>query len=294
LAEQGVTVVVPTLNRSEVLLDCLGDLLKQSYRPLEILVVDQSDRSSPELEQLVVQHSEIIQWCCVDFRGLPAARNFGWRHAKHEAIVFVDDDIRCGPSLVDEHLRSLHLPNVGVVAGGIEKARGEQNTPRRVGRFNRWTATPERGFSAFMEGEVDHAPGCNFSAWYDVLDRTGGFDETLQVGAALYEETDFCLRAQRAGFRIYFNGRARLTHLAVGGGGCRVRDISAYVYGLAHNRGLMMRRHLAWFHLPTAALRLGMLCVSYAAHYRTPVAVISGLKGAAAGWRAAGRPSLCR
>jgi GT2 family glycosyltransferase len=286
--------VVPTLNRSEVLLDCLGDLLQQSHRPLEILIVDQSDHPSQELERLVVQHSEIIQWCRVGFRGLPAARNFGWRHAEHKAIVFVDDDIRCGPSLMTEHLRALQLPNVGVVAGGIEEARGERGISRWVGRFNHWTATPEHTFSAFMEGEVDHAPGCNFSTWYDVLDRTGGFDETLQVGAALYEETDFCLRAQRAGYRIYFNGRARLTHLAVGGGGCRVRDISAYVYGLAHNRGLIMRRHLAWFHLPTAALRLGMLCVSYATHYRTPVAVIFGLKGAVAGWRAAGRPSLCR
>lgn len=255
--------------------------------------MDQSDHPSQELERLVGQHSEIIQWCRVGFRGLPAARNFGWRHAKHEAIVFVDDDIRCGPSLVAEHLRSLHMPNVGVVAGGIEEARGERGMSRRAGRFNRWTATPERTFSAFVEGEVDHAPGCNFAAWHDVLDRTGGFDETLQVGAALYEETDFCLRAQRAGFRIYFNGHARLTHLAVGDGGCRVRDISAYVYGLAHNRGLMMRRHLAWFHLPTATLRLGMLCVSYAAHYRTPVAVISGLKGAVAGWHAARRSFLC-
>ena len=294
MAEEGVTVVVPTLNRSEVLLDCLGDLLQQSHRPLEILIVDQSEKPSPELERLAGQHSEIIQWCRVGFRGLPAARNFGWRHARHEAIVFVDDDIRCGPSLVAEHFRALHLPNVGVVAGGIEEVRGERSTPRRVGRFNRWTATPERGFSALMEGEVDHVPGGNFSAWLKVLGRTGGFDETLQVGAALYEETDFCLRAQRAGFRIYFNGGARLTHLAVGGGGCRVRDISAYVYGLAHNRGLMMRRHLAWYHLPTAALRLGVLSVSYAAYYRTPAALISGLKGAVAGWRAAGRPSLCR
>jgi len=293
LAEDGVTVVVPTLNRGNVLLDCLSDLLQQSHRPLEIMVVDQSEQPSSEVERMAVQHTDIIRWHRVSFRGLLAARNFGWQRAKHEAVVFVDDDIRCGPLLTAEHLRALHLPGVGVVAGGIEEARGERCIVRQLGQFSRWTATPERGFSAFGEGDVDHAPGGNFSTWRKVLRRVNGFDERFQVGAALYEETDYCLRAQRAGFRIYFNGCARLTHLAAGGGGCRVTEIPDYVHGLAHNRGLMMRRHLRWYHLPTAAVRLGMLSVSYAVHYRAPTAVALGLEGFARGWGTAAGPAKC-
>lgn len=69
---------------------------------------------------------------------------------------------------------------------------------------------------------MDHAPGGNSSVWRPILRDLDGIDEGLQVGAALYEETDFCLRVKRAGHRIYFNGRARVTHLAVATGECRV------------------------------------------------------------------------
>ena len=134
-------------------------------------------------------------------------------------MLFVDDDTRCGPDLLTEHLRVLRFPGVGVVAGGIDEALGERGELRHVGRFGRWTATPERGFSSTEECPVDHVPGGNFSAWRKVLEETGGFDETFQVGAALYEETDFCLRARRAGFRIQHNGNVRLTHLGAGTGG---------------------------------------------------------------------------
>ena len=40
--KQGISVVVPTLNRGSYLIDTLHDLLAQDYRPIEILVVDQS------------------------------------------------------------------------------------------------------------------------------------------------------------------------------------------------------------------------------------------------------------
>jgi len=169
-AETGVTVVVPTLNRGAVLLDCLRDLLVQDHRPLEILVVDQSDALDPELGALAQQEPELISLHKVDFRGLPAARNYGWRQARYDAVVFVDDDIRCGVALVREHLRTLQMPGVGVVAGGVIELKSKPGAETsRVGYFNRWTGLPERGFAASGEFEVDHAPGGNFSAWRKVL-----------------------------------------------------------------------------------------------------------------------------
>src|SRR5208282_5166662 len=117
----GATVIVPTLNRGRYLIDTLHDLLAQEYRPLEILVVDQSSEEASALRDLVLKHPDLISYHKVHFRGLPLARNYGWQQAKYEAIVFMDDDIRCGPDLVSEHLRGLTLPNTGMVAGGIDE-----------------------------------------------------------------------------------------------------------------------------------------------------------------------------
>ena len=289
---EGVTVVVPTLNRGPYLLDTLRDLLAQQHRPIEILVVDQSNEENPELRTLAHKHSDVISYHKVEFRGLPLARNYGWQHAKYEAIVFVDDDIRCGPELVSEHLRGLTQPKIGMVAGGIDEATSSSKRGQ-PGQFNSWTATPSRDFESVGEFRVSHVPGGNFSAWRSVLRRAGGFDEALAVGAALYEETEPWLRVSKAGFDILFRGSARLQHLAAADGGCRVLDLPKYMHCLAHNRAILIRRNLRWFQVPVACLRLLLLFASYAAHYRSLEIFRPGVAAFANGLRAAKHPPIC-
>ena len=288
-----MTVVVPTLNRGGVLRDCLADLVVQRHRPLEVLVVDQSETLGEDVAELIARHADVITYRRVAFRGLPLARNYGWQRARHEAIVFVDDDIRCGPVLASEHLRALDLPGVGLVAGGIDTPGRAADLRSRPGAYRRWTASPLRGFAATGEGDADHAAGCNFSAWRPALAAAGGLDEALGRGAALYEETDLCLRVRRAGFRVYFNGQARLTHLVAPGGGCRVDGVADYVRALAHNRGVMIRRHGRWFHAPVALGRLAALGLAYARHYHVPRALGGCVAGGLRGLRAGGRPPSC-
>ena len=279
----GVTVIVPTLNRGGFLADCLRDLIAQDYRPLEILVVDQSEAIPEPVRELVAAHPNLISYHTVLFRGLPPARNYGWQHARYDALVYVDDDVRCPPTLVREHLRALSLPNVGAVAGRIVEPGRSAAQNGNTGRFRYWTATPERHFDSEAEFEVDHVPGGNFSTWRSVADQVGGFDEGLNIGAALYEETEYCLRIRQAGYRIVYNGRALLEHLAAPTGGCRVEDVERYVWALAHNRTILIRRYLRWFQKPTAYAELLRLGLAYAVRYRR----FRVIRATLAGYRAA-------
>jgi len=289
----GISVVVPTLNRGPFLIDTLHDLLAQQHRPLEILIVDQSSEENMALLALVLKHRDLLSYQRVSFRGLPLARNYGWQNAKYDAIIFVDDDIRCGPGLVSEHLRMLRKPNCGMVAGGVEEHNCAKTQSKKPGHFNFWTANPIRNFAAQEECLTDHVAGCNFSVWRSVLEAAGGFDEALACGAALYEETEFCLRVRRLGFDIHFNGNARLDHLVAGSGGCRVLQIPRYVRSLGHNRAMVIKRHLRWFQAPTAWARLVLLLMSYAVRYRDGRALGEGLCGVLEGMAAAKRPPLC-
>jgi len=296
LAEPGATVVVATLNRGGFLAECLADLLAQEHRPLEILVVDQSAEVPGDVLRLADGNPELVSYHRVGFRGLPEARNYGWQHAKYDAIIFVDDDIRCGPRLVSEHVRALGAEGVGVVAGGIDvsgapAAPSDARAP--AARFSRWTATPVGDFAVTGEMEVEHAKGANFSATREAIRAAGGFDEALNVGPALYEELEFCLRARALGRRILYNGSARLTHLAAPGGGCRVGEAPRYVHGLAHNRAVVIRRHVGLLRAPVALARLGILILSHAVRYRSVGAVFSGIAGCAGGLRDGGRPPVC-
>lgn len=279
----GVTVVVPTLNRGDYLYNCLYDLIAQDHRPLEILVVDQSPSVPEKIQLLVDQYPELITYHRVAFKGLPLARNFGWRHARYDAIVYVDDDIRCPPNLVTEHLRALQLPNVGAVAGSISEEGRPENSTRRAGRFRYWTATPERNYSQPGEYEVDCVAGCNFSTWRNIALQVGGIDEQLNEGAALYEETEYSLRIKRAGFRVYYNSSAHLYHLVSPSGGCRIDQVVSYVWALAHNRTIIIRRHLSWYQQPVAFTELIRLGLAYAVYYHQPHAIRSTLNGIRSG-----------
>lgn len=290
--EPGMSIVVPTLNRGGFLRDTLRDLLAQHHRPLEILVVDQSSIPDPDVAALVAANSDLLRHYRVAFRGLPRARNFGWQHVRYDYLLYVDDDIRCGPELVTEHLRVLTRPGVGLVGGGIdEMAEPSNNTAMPV--FDRWSASPRGGFAAQTEGLAEHAKGCNFSARRDVLEQCGGADEALSAGAALYEETDLALRIAALGYEIRFNGAARLRHLAAASGGCRTDEVTEYVGALAHNRAVLIRRHCRGLQRPVAFAHLASTGLAFAWHYRTPGCLPATWRGARAGWADGGRRPDC-
>lgn len=275
----GVTVVIPTLDRDEYLISTVRELLEQDYRPMEILVVDQSVQASEKMLELARAWPETIFYHHVTaFRGLPAARNFGWQRARHDLILFLDDDVHSRPRLVEEHVKGHAASDTGIVAGGVIEARGEP-PGATTGRFGYWTATPECGFNREGTFEVDIARGCNFSVKREVFAKVGGVDETLTAGAALYEETDFCLRAKKAGYRVIFHGAARIVHFAAPSGGCRVFDVRKYVWSLSRNRSLLIGRHLKLRHRPTAFARLALLGLSYTLSSRDPRVAWSCLKG---------------
>ena len=88
-------------------------------------------------------------------------------------------------------------------------------------------------------------------------------------------------------------GALSLQHLAAGSGGCRVPDLPKYMGSLAHNRAILIRRHLRWFQTPIAYLRLLLLFISYAAHYHTLRVFPPGIAGFLRGVQAAKRPPVC-
>ena len=293
---EGVTVVVPTLNRGEVLVATVRDLLEQNHRPLEILVVDQSDEQDPELLELRQANPGVVTYRHVAFRGLPVARNYGWMNARHEAVIYVDDDVEVSDDFVRAHLDALRQDRVGLVGGRIVEAGGSSSArrgPGYTGRFNRVTAGVSSSFDVTGFFDVNHVKGCNFSGWKGVVSQVGGFDEHLGQAAALLEETELCLRVREAGHRVVFEGAASLIHFKAGEGGCRVSDVPRYVHSLARNRSVVIRRHVRPAFWPVALGRSLLFGLSYAVAYRRPAALGSCLRGIFDGWEIGGVAPLC-
>lgn len=125
------------------------------------------------------------------------------------------------------------------------------------------------------------------------MEKVNGIDENLTKGAALYEETDFCLRAKAAGYKIYFNYKAHIFHLVAATGGCRVTEIDKYIYNFSRNRAIIIVRHLRWYHKLTAYLYLLKLILAYTIAYRKYELFKTGTKGIAEGLKVGNMSVKC-
>lgn len=289
---KGFSVIIPTLNRTTFLLATLKDIVVQDFElPYEIIIVDQSSQKDETVISYISGYDFINYRHILDFRGLPEARNYGASIAKYDYLLYLDDDITCNSELLSQHYTFLDVEGISMVAGGITE-KYKTNVDCEIGKFIKYTATPLRGFHKEGHKEVDHAGGGNFSIKKSAYDEVGGVDEHLTKGAALYEETDFCLRLKEAGHTIYYNHKAHVFHLAAEEGGCRVPDIHKYIFSLSRNRTIVIERHLSWFHKITASLFLTKLIFSYAIAYKDRSIFKSYFKGKKEGKHIAKQPIL--
>src|SRR5215212_5035612 len=99
-AGPGLSIVVLTYNRRELLASCLKSLLAQTDAgaPLEVLVVD--DGSTDGTSDLVVSLADShphLRYCPQPHGGIAAARNTGIRNATAGIIAIVADDYILAP-----------------------------------------------------------------------------------------------------------------------------------------------------------------------------------------------------
>lgn len=231
-----VSVVIPSLNRNKVLINTLRDLLKQSYPFFEIIVVDQTDSPNQKFLDFIKVHKDKIKYIQEKKKSSPRARNVGVKLSTGEIILFLDDDVEIkNQKFIQYHLQNFLDPKVGLVGGRvIHQTDGKVPKKLEVGRLKFWGLGEVTNFNATQKAEIDHAAGGNFSVYKKIYDQVGGFAE-IYKGNAHMEETDFCLRVKRAGYKMIFEPKAVLLHLQYNQGGNRTQDIYEFRYWLVHN-----------------------------------------------------------
>jgi glycosyltransferase involved in cell wall biosynthesis len=110
-----VSVIIPCFNQGHFLPQAIGSVLGQSYRNMEIIVVD--DGSTDTTRSVAGRYREVI---CISQRnqGLSAARNAGLRKARGEYVVLLDADDRLLPDALSIGVREITaMPQLAFVSG---------------------------------------------------------------------------------------------------------------------------------------------------------------------------------
>lgn len=114
-----VSIIVPVYNTEKYVDKCLNSLLKQRYRNIEIIVINDgsSDKSLEVVKRIAEQNSDVIKVIDCSNHGVSYARNYGIRVASGEFITFVDSDdwvdMHYLENLVDGYKNDVDISMIG-------------------------------------------------------------------------------------------------------------------------------------------------------------------------------------
>ena len=90
MCDHFVSVIIPTYNRAALVREAIDSVLSQTYRPFELIVVD--DGSTDATGGILSQYGRAITVITAVHSGPSAARNRGIRACRGDFIAFLDSD----------------------------------------------------------------------------------------------------------------------------------------------------------------------------------------------------------
>jgi glycosyltransferase involved in cell wall biosynthesis len=112
------SVVVITKDRARIIGNLFDALTRQTLAPDEVVVVDNNSRVSYASVFDAYRTRLPLRTFVETVAGIPAARNRGLQEARHDIIVFVDDDCVPVPQWLEAITRPFYRdPHIGAVGG---------------------------------------------------------------------------------------------------------------------------------------------------------------------------------
>lgn len=222
-----VAIVLLNWNGEAVTLECLKSLRKISYKRNHIILVDNgsTDGSVPAIRK-AFRTVEILEMG--KNLGFARGANVGMRRALQrgaDLLMLLNNDTVVDPQFVDFMVDTLLSdPSIGMVSPKIYY----YAEPNRIwfagGTMSMWSGTLRHvGIREYDTGQYDtvreipNACGCCLLARRTVVEKIGLLDESFYLYT---EDADWVMRARRAGYRVFYEPRAKVWHkVSVDSGG---------------------------------------------------------------------------
>lgn len=200
-----VSFVIITYRRPGYLQRALDSIVKQNYRPLEIVVLDNGNELTTDIfanlsdseitTRLIVSESNL---------GVSRGRNLGMEQSSGEILICMDDDAVC---LTVDFVEQV----IDALKGDRSRAAIACRSVDEQGQILRYEL-PRTVRDKDVGSEVPEVPyfvGVSLSLRKSALQTVGGFPDSHFYGA---EEYDLSLRLVDAGYRIVYVHGAVVQH----------------------------------------------------------------------------------
>ena len=93
-SQKKVSIIIPAYNSKRLLKTTLFSAIRQTYKKIEIIVVDDgsTDGTYHSIQNILKKYKRIIKYIKQENRGLPSARNQGMDLATGDYFFFLDSD----------------------------------------------------------------------------------------------------------------------------------------------------------------------------------------------------------
>jgi len=214
-----VSIVIPNWNGKHFLKDCLDSLLTQTYKDLEIIVVDNGSKDG-SVEFLQESYPQVRVPRFEVNTGFSVAVNRGIRESHGEFIALINNDTVVDSLWVEELVKALNAhPEIGSVGckmlayddhtllDGVGDGYRRGGLPGRIGHREKDTGLFDS--ERYILGACGGAAVYRRAMFVDI----GLFDEDY---FAYLEDVDMGLRAQSAGYKCLYVPTAKIYHLGCG------------------------------------------------------------------------------
>ncbi len=217
-----VSLIIPTRDRVDLLRTCVDSILvNSSYPSFEILIVDNQSSDPAAIDYLGrVDRDDRVRVLRFDAPfNYSAINNWAIRQCDGEIVGLVNNDIEViSPDWLEEMASHALRPDVGAVGAMLYYP---DDTIQHAGvvlgvhgvAAHRYAGMPRgypgHGGRARVAQQLSAVTGACLLVRREAFDRVGGLDESLQVA---FNDIDFCLRLQEAGYRNIWTPFAELYH----------------------------------------------------------------------------------
>ena len=239
-----IAVVILNWNGKKDTLECLSSLAQVKYFNYETIVVDNGS-TDDSVSAIQEQFPNVTLLLSKENLGFAGGNNIGIRHALQqgaEGILLLNNDTIVDPSLLTAFATAAKKePSVGILGAKLYSYADKGRFDHFGGMWNAARANFDLVGKDLLEKDssfekatpIDYVCGAALFAKREVFNAIGMLEPRFFL---LWEESDFCFRARKAGFSTQLCPAAKVWH----------KGSASVVGGKPHSSYFWWRNRLLW------------------------------------------------
>ena len=225
-----VFIIILNYNGIKDTLELLDNIVKLDYSNYKIIVIDNASSDGSNLELKKITNIDLIE--NNKNLGFVGGNNIGIKFAlkqKADYILLLNNDTIVESDFLAKLVNAMESDSgIGLTGSKIMNYNDRQKIWSAGGGIKKWSKkTFQYGEGKIDDGsydepkEVDFLSGCCLLIRREVIEKIGLLDDDYFM---YYEDVDYCLKAKRAGFKVFYVPQSVIWHKVANSSSRSFRD----------------------------------------------------------------------